>query len=94
MIEWTTKLPAKAGRYFVRPALDRRPGRIRGYVVTVSDFGGHLVAWAGPDLYQHFRMAALDRLHIFLNERALEWGFIDDVIDWEWNHAPEPESDA
>lgn len=90
MIEWTADLPTKPGRYFVRPLPPHSPGRIRGHVVTVSDFGGSLVAWAGPNLYEFFRMAALDRVHIFLNEPGLEWGYIDDVTDWDWNHAPEP----
>jgi hypothetical protein len=82
VMDWTTDLPTKPGRYFIRPAKDRTEGRVRGYVVTVKDFGGKLSAIAGPDLSEYFRLAALDRVHIFVNEPGgIEWHYIDDVTE-------------
>ena len=66
-IAWSIALPERAGRYFIRP-IKKGHGRVRSFPVIVNKFGGALVAWAGPDLSDHFRMASVDRLHTFLGE--------------------------
>ena len=82
-MNFTTELPTVAGRYFIRPAGSRHQAK----VVTVAEFGGDLVAWASPEICEHFRMASLDRVHIFVGEERLEWCFADAETDpGAWNH--------
>ena len=82
MTAWTTELPTKPGRYFIRPAGSAHQGK----VAVVGPFGGDLVCWSGPELYEHFRMADLSRVHIFVNEDRLEWSYIDDDASGEFRH--------
>lgn len=91
-IAWVTDLPTKPGRYFIRPIL-KGPGRTRSYPVIVSEFGGSLVAWAGPDLCEHFRMASVDRVHAFLDEPGLEWLYVDEVTEIAALYPDKPNED-
>lgn len=83
-MNWTTDLPTSEGRYFIRPAGSTHQGK----VVTVTNFGGYgLVAWACPEICEHFRMADVERVHIFVGEDRLEWSYIDGETDpGKWNY--------
>lgn len=92
-MDWTTDLPTKPGRYFIRPAGSSRQAK----VMTVRSLWGddHLVAMPSPELMCAFgTFCPLDRVAYQVCEERLEWAFIDADYDKDWNHYGEPRGDS